>query len=389
MSIQTFVSEFQDYLFTKRTYLYSLANDNLSASNIELAFKQTEQILEEFKTNIDFLEREGRSIDSELETMFNSLENKIDKINRFSSALIGINTTTDTAGKVLTLTPYQFDATLPNWEHIQKCYMLPPKSSYVTLQPYSKNIDETFKKGVVKFLIDDNFSTRYLRIAKEYSTNINNVVYLNSLRDTISSSALLTNLGQSDVVLTIPASTRLVTMEFTYSVNSDISLTPLSFYHLPETTIKLEDATYTYGDSLIFNTKADIPFGCYAQIKFDLVYRDVNENSLLKETRWYPIDNDGNILLLNEYIKDEEVIRVWKEGMFQDVSNVDEISANDYVLCKPTYGESFKPITESSFKLNVKHAATIKVIPTLYMYSILNQTSTPRIYSITGLTRND
>ena len=123
MSIQTFVSEFQDYLFTKRTYLYSLTNDNLSASNIELAFKQTEQILEEFKTNIDFLEREGRSIDSELETMFNSLENKIDKINRFSSALIGINTTTDTAGKVLTLTPYQFDATLPNWEHIQKCYI--------------------------------------------------------------------------------------------------------------------------------------------------------------------------------------------------------------------------------------------------------------------------
>ena len=48
MSITTFVSEFQDYLFTKRTYLYSLSQDNLSASNIELAFRQTEQILEEF-----------------------------------------------------------------------------------------------------------------------------------------------------------------------------------------------------------------------------------------------------------------------------------------------------------------------------------------------------
>lgn len=389
MSIQTFVAEFQDYLFTKRTYLYSLSKDTLSASNIELAFKQTEQILDEFKVNIDFLEREGRSIDSEIETMFNSLENKIDKINRFSSALIGINTTTESSGKILTLTPYQFDSTLPNWEHVQKCYMLPPKSSYVTIQPYSKNIDETFKKGVVKFLIDDTFSTRYLRISKEYSTNINNIVYLNSLRDPISTSVLLTNLGQSDVILTIPASTRLVTMEFTYAVNSDISLTPLSFYHIPETVIKLPDVKYTYGDNLIFNAKTDIPFGCYAQIKLDLIYRDLNDNTLLKETAWYPIDNDGNILLLKEYVKDEKVLRVWKEGLFKDVVNVDDLSPKDYVLCKPTYSESFAPTTESSFKLNVKHAATVEVIPTLYMHSIMNQTSTPRIYSITGLTRND
>ena len=272
MSIKTFVAEFQDYLFTKRSYLHSLSDSNLSASNIELAFKQTEELLEDFKTNIEFLEKEGRSIDQELITMFNSIENKIDKINRFSSALIGINSTIESTDKILTLVPYEFDTNSPNWEHVQKCYMLPPKSSYVTVQPYSNNVDSVSKKGVVKFLIDSTFSTKYLKISKDYSTNINNIVYLNSLRDVLFKDTLLTNIGKNEVILTIPSSTRLVTIEYTYSADSSVELVPLSFYHLQESSIKLPDAKYTYGDNLLFNVKSDIPFGCFAKLKLDLIF---------------------------------------------------------------------------------------------------------------------
>lgn len=388
MSIKTFISEFQDYLFVKRSYLQQLTDSDLSASNIELSFKQTEDLLEEFKTNVEFLETNGRSINKELLEMFNSLEKKVDKINRFSSALIGINATTDSSDKILTLAPYTFDNTVPNWEHVQKCYMLPPKSSYTVVKPYSNNTVDNSKKGLAKFLIDDTFSTKYLRISKDYATNVNNIVFLNSVRDVIAEESLLSNLGQTDVVLNIPSSTRLINIEYEYAINPDLELTPLAFYHEPESFIDLEDITYKYGDSILFNIKSDIPFGCYAQIKLDLVFKDINNKTVHTETSWYPIDNDGRILIKKKYLKDETIYRVWSEGLFVDVEDDALISEDSYVLCDPTYSEHFSPITESSFKMQVKHAYSVLISPTLQLYSLLNQTSTPRIYTITGLTKN-
>lgn len=388
MSIKTFVSEFQDYLFVKRSYLQQLTKADLSASNIELAFKQTEDILEEFKTNVEFLETNGRSINKELIEMFNSLEKKVDKINRFCSAIIGINSTTDASDKILTLTPYNFDNTVPNWEHVQKCYMLPPKSSYTVVKPYSNNTSGASNKGLAKFLIDDTFSTKYLRISKDYATNINNIVFLNSVRDVIAEESLLSNLGQSEVILNIPSSTRLINIEYEYAVSSELELTPLAFYHEEASSIALDDATYKYGDTILFNIKSDIPFGCYAQIKLDLVFKDINDKTIHTETSWYPIDNDGKILIKKKYLRNEIVSRVWSEGLFLDVDDLALISGESYVLCEPVYTKEFSPITESSFKMNVKHAKTVLISPTLQLYSLNNQTSTPRIYTITGLTKN-
>lgn len=389
MSIKTFVSEFQDYLFVKRSYLQQLTESDLSASNIELAFRQTEDMLEEFKTNVEFLEKNGRSINEELLEMFNSLEKKVDKINRFCSALIGINSTIDSSDKILTLSPYTFDNTLPNWEHVQKCYMLPPKSSYVTVKPYSNNTSLDSKKGLAKFLIDDTFSTKYLKISKDYATNINNIVFLNSVRDVIAEESLLSNLGQTEVILNIPSSTRLINIEYEYAVNANLELVPLSFYHESESFIALEDVTYKYGDNLLFNIKSDLPFGCYAQIKLDLIFKDINDKTVHTETSWYPIDNDGRILTKKKFITTEKITRVWSEGLFVDVNDESLIDEDSYVLCEPEYTEQFAPITESSFKMKVKHASSVMISPTLQLYSLLNQTSTPRIYTITGLTKND
>jgi hypothetical protein len=387
MSIKTFVSEFQDYLFGKRSYLFSLDETNLSASNIELALKQTEELLEEFKGNVDFLEREGSTINDEFDEIFNSLEMKVDKISRFASALTDINSTSEDLNTILNVMPYQFDTKLTNWEAIQRCYILPPISSYQEIKPYSVTIDTVAKKGVAKYLVDDIFATKYLSVNKHINTNINNTVYYNSLRDVVSTSSLLPNIGKPNVLLTIPTSTRLITVEFTYTTNSDITVTPLSFYHLPVSTIQLPTQTYTYGSNLIFNIKSDIPFGCYAQIKHSLEFKDVNNKIIHTDINWHSVDNDGNVILLKEHVTTETILKVWKEGLFIDVTKTTIIAENDYVLCKPIYSENFKPITESTFATNVKHAKTVTVSSTLYLYSLLSTTSTPRIYSITGLSK--
>lgn len=387
MSIKTFISEFQDYLFGKRSYLFSLDETNISASNVELALKQTEELLEEFKVNVDFLEKEGSTINEELNEIFNSLEMKVDKISRFAEALTDINSTTEDLSKILNVVPYVFDTALPNWESVQRCYLLPPISSYQQINPYSISIDTVAKKGVAKYLIEDVFSTKYLSINKDINTNINNVVYYNSLRDVISTDTLLNNVGKPNTLLTIPTSSRLITVEFTYTTDSNITITPLSFYHLPVSTVQLPTHTYTCGSNLIFNIKSDIPFGCYAQIKHSLEFKDINNKIIHTDVNWHSIDNDGNIVLLKSQVTSETILKVWKEGLFTDVTTQTTIDENDYVLCKPIYSNSFKPITESTFSTEVKHAKTITVSSTLYLYSLLSTTSTPRIYSITGLAK--
>ena len=78
-----------------------------------------------------------------------------------------------------------------------------------------------------------------------------------------------------------------------------------------------------------------------------------------------------------------------KDGAFKDVTDTSTISNDDYVLCKPTYSSFVKPNTESSFLLNVKNSKTITIQPTLYLYSLMNEALTPRLFSLTGIVKNE
>ena len=62
MGIKNFISEFQDYFFVKRSLLESLDEDKLSSSNIEITLKQTEQIINDFKQELEFLDKETKPI---------------------------------------------------------------------------------------------------------------------------------------------------------------------------------------------------------------------------------------------------------------------------------------------------------------------------------------
>lgn len=389
MGIRNFISEFQDYFFVKRSILERLDNTSLSSSNIEVAYKQTEEIIEDFKINLEFLDVETSEILKELEDVVNSLDNKIEKINRYAEAIKDINTSTDDIDKVLEVRPYLFDTSSINWEYNSRCYMLEPKSSYITLRPYSIATDKTSKKGLSKFILDDTFSSNYIVINKQHQITINNIVYLNSSREELKVENINSSLLSTRNIISIPQNTRYINIEFSYDVSPDFTITPLSFYHHPRATISLESYDYKYGDILSFNRKAEIPFGCYAQIMLHCIFKDINGNVVKVEDVWFPIDNDGLIVLEKGKVTEEKITRVWKEGAFKDITESDTISDTDYVLCKPTYSKFIKPNTESSFLLNVKSARTITIQPTLYMYSLMNEALSPRLYSLTGIIRNE
>ena len=45
MGIRNFIAEFQDYFYVRRSIIERLDENSLSSSNIEVAYKQTEDIV--------------------------------------------------------------------------------------------------------------------------------------------------------------------------------------------------------------------------------------------------------------------------------------------------------------------------------------------------------
>lgn len=387
MSIKSFISNFQDELFIRKSLLHTISETKLVPSYIEAALNQTEGILNDLKQNVEFLDKESKEIYDEVVGIFDSIENKLDKIDRYAEAFMGINSTYEDAENILTIHPYLFDHELDNWEAVQKCYMITPESSYKTFKPFSNIFTDA--KGLVKFSLESDTVVRYIQVVKLPSTNVTTVTYLDSSRKQISKEQVQSNLSDSSIVLSAPINTRIVLIEYVASNKDNIEIVPLTFRHKKQSTISLEEVKYDYGTSLNFLVKHDIPFGCFAQILLTLVFTDINDNIIHHESVWYSIDNDGNVVLPVKDVKNETILKVWKENLFKDLEDGEQLSDTDLVLCKPTFSKHVYPNTENSFKTDVKHAKYISIVPTLYMYSLYSTINTPRLFSITGVTRNE
>ena len=101
MGIRNFIAEFQDYFYVRRSIIERLDENSLSSSNIEVAYKQTEDIVEDFKTNLEFLDKETTEILKEIEDVIGSLDNKIEKINRYAEAIKDVNTSSDDMDRIV------------------------------------------------------------------------------------------------------------------------------------------------------------------------------------------------------------------------------------------------------------------------------------------------
>jgi hypothetical protein len=93
MSIQKFVSEFQDHLFNQMPLFDRLNIERASKTDYFGAHKNAEEVLERYKESLQFLEENALNVTDEVETILNSLDKKIEKINTYATTIIGINST--------------------------------------------------------------------------------------------------------------------------------------------------------------------------------------------------------------------------------------------------------------------------------------------------------
>ena len=385
MSIKTFISEFQDYLFNLEPLFNRLDVKRASKTDYFGAHKNAETIIESFKESIEFLETNGIDINKEVEGILKGLNNKLDKVDTFSSAIIGINSSQDSYKELLTVHPFLLSNT-ENWESIQRCLLLPIISSYNAFQPYSNTLREG--KGVARFTISDKYATKYISIDKELNTQLVSISYLNDDKEQLSASTLPDTLNKSNVILEIPINTRYISLDYYHDIPSELKITPLTFKHSSTNTVTLGKQNYDYGNLLVFNSNVDLPKGCYAILDLNLSFRDVNGKEVLNKQAKIPLNSDGfTVDLFTDVPKDAKIKGYWLNNVYTE-EELNTIPDNAYVLYKTVTEEDVELFTESALKFNVKNAKKITVTTSLKLYSLSNTTQTPRLFYLTGMTKN-
>lgn len=384
MSIQKFVSEFQDHLFNQMPLFDRLNIERASKTDYFGAHKNAEEVLDRYKENLQFLEENALNVTDEVEQILNSLEKKIDKINTYASTIIGINSTENFDNELLTIQPYVL-SNLENWESYQKCLLLPILSSYRQVYPYTEL--ESGNKGVSKFLIGDEQSTRYINLHKRHTTQLTAITYLNDDKDKLDTITLEGGLNKQNIILEIPIATRYIIVDYYFEVSESLVLTPLSFKHATESSVTLPTYTYDYGSIFAINCNADLPFGCYVTVSLSCSFKDINNKEIAHRNMLVPINSDGLDVKPYSEITNEKVYGYWLNSVYEE-ENLDSIPSHAIVTYKPEQEEGVSLFTEAALKLNIKGAKTIEVTPTIHLRSLASPTLTPRILYLTGLTKN-
>lgn len=382
MSVKTFIGKFQDYLFNLEPLYDRLKVESASKSDFYGAYQNTKDILNEFSTSIDFLEKEALDINKEMETIFKSMHNKLDKIEAFSSAIIGINSSGDDTKNLATINPYVLSDN-PTWDTLQKCLVLPITKTYESIKPYttvSRN-----GKGMSRFIIGDSYSTKYISVSKLTTTQLVSISFLNDSKEELEVQSIPSNINLYEVLISIPLTAKYITIEYYYDSSDELIIKPLTFKYQETEDIVLKEATYDYGDILVFNSNIDLPTGCYAELLLDMSFKDVNDREVNRIKTRLPINSDG--LVVDKILTpDSNLIGFWEEGIYSEVSS--KPSKDSYKVFREQQQKGVSLFTESALKFSIKNSKTIQIRANLRLTTLKNNTETPKVYSVIGMTKN-
>lgn len=392
MTIQSFTKEFQDYLFARNPIFHLLIEaNNISHTDLYAVLKHTEELLKDFSDSPRFLEKETESIDKEVDTIFNSLFAKLDKINNYSEAMINLNSTFDDRYSIKNIHPYSLQTDTKEWNYIDNAIRLPGISTNIEIKHYKKLFDIQTKKSTFFFMLP--LTTTYTSInisKKEISADVISLEYLGKSKSTIKKEFLSSNSNKLNIPVDIPLGTQIIVIETIDSLSENITITPDIFDYKEYHSISLQPFTYQYTDFFTIQTSTNIPANCYISVDLQLVFFDVNNKPLEIKHFSLALDNNGNNVDFYKNVKEyEEILYVYRDFTRFKVDPDIVIGENDIIIYKPVKDKDIFLTTEDTLKLNIRHAKSFKCIPTLSLYSLTNQKQTPKLYSMTGITKNE
>ena len=391
MSIQTFTKEFQDYLFSKNPILYLLtASRNISHSDLFVAIKHAEELLEEFKDSPNFLERETENLKEEIEIIYSSLNKKVDKINSYSEALLNLNSTIDGRYSVKNIIPYDLGLNQEGWNTTENCLTLPGVSTYLDIKPYRTLTERETKKFTYSFVLPTTMTFNSFTIVKTITSDITSVEFIDIDKKTIELKHLGENENKSKVNINSPIGCYIVIIETTSELEDrNIKLIPSIFEFQNVKEYPLEEKEYAYSDMFTIQTSSTIPEGCYLQVNLQFTFFDINGIPIHFETYTVPVDNNGNCIGFSKDAEDTKILYSFKDKTKIKYTENMKLKEDMYVLYTPSFSKTISMRTEDTIRFNIRNAKTFKCIPTVQMYSLLNTKLSPKLFTLTGITKNE
>lgn len=393
MSIQTFTNGFQDYLFSKNPIFHTLTDVNLiSHTDLFVAVAHAEELLQEFKDSPNFLEKESENIKQEIEEIFKSLEKKLIKINNYSEAMIGINSTPDNKYNIKNIYPYYLNDFVKAWNNTEQCLTLTGISTKMEINPYKFISEQNSNKYTYSFVLPTNITYSGVNILKTIlNSDIATVEFISKNKKRIGLKHLSENIESNSVYVDIPLGTYIIVVETT-SITQDYGLKviPNTFEYQEYISLSLPSNVYEYTDFFTLQISNQIPDGCFVQVDLQLSFFDLNQTKIEDIFTSISVDNNGNLIDKYKNVNvEDKILYLYKDGSRFLVEEDTVIQDEDLVVYTPKKHDLYTLTTENTLRFYVKHAKTFECIPTLKMYSLLNTKSTPKVYSITGITKNE
>lgn len=391
MTIKTFTSEFQDNIFTRNPIFHlMLKPQDISTSDMYVTVKHAEELVNSFQESVDFLERESDGIEEEVIQIFQSLYNKIDKINNYSSAVLGLNATFEDRYSIQNINPYDLKISNHNWNYTESCLTLPGTSTKIQLKPYKTISTEGIK--TFYYVIPSSFSFKGITLNKTYkSTELTAIECLDRSKVSLTREYFEKNDNKLNVFTNIPLSANVIIVEvLTNDIDEEVSITPDNFDYQKTKEFSLLKSTYKYSTFFTLDTKVELPVDTYIQANLKFDFFDINSRYLESINTSININGDGNLIDYYKNLKDfEKVLYIYKDGVKQQVEDITEIEENDVVIYKPKLSTQFEVISEDTLKFNIRNAKTFTCTPTLKFYSLTNEKLTPKLYTMIGITKDE
>ena len=377
MAIDSFLNEYRDYMYTKNTLMGYLDHKSTS-SDIYVVVKHCISVLKELQTNMLYLDKNLIDIEREIESIFNNVFRKIEKIEDIAEGYQNLNTNELSSDTIKSFNGFD----IQNKELFDQYYKgltLPRKNKVKSLTTNFIERNNINGKEVYKGFIDKD--TFFVKILTEDSTKtlIKKVeIYTkqDELLDEIYDKTLieLPKNAYQVVVYTdnteanVPNYTRMDVLNDTFADRASVNLK--------------EETFLNNGKLFKLNINYNLPTQCYATLKLIFKYKNKSTNKAEQVTVYTSINNTRDVLLSKNEAKPNAALK----DIFGNEINIQNISTTDTVL-SPEYStdeSKIKYLGNKVFDISKLNTKEFNLSISVDLYSLIDKNKTPIIKGLFG-----
>lgn len=374
ITIDKYLAEYREYMFTKDLIIRELNNRDLTRSDIYVITEHSYYLIKSLLNSTVFLDTALIDIEEEIEDIFKHINSKLDKILELSEAYQKLNTSELLEEPINSFSVFDIKAS-SNYNTYFKALTL--KNTTKTRVVIPNVLTKTNKNTKEVYLIDKEIEGDFIQFKKIKENN----TLLKGIHIYDVNNNLINTFQEFSMISLDKSISRIEVITDNADLNN-ISFTQGSVYnpyYQKHSSIKLNSIIFNKEGSLFkLNSSYTLPTECYITAKITFEYKDSNTNQPKQETLYISLDNSQEVLVEKQEIDSLKVLYTQIEDktlLEPSLIYIKPLSTNTSIV-------NFKGY--NVFDISKINAKEFTVSITLELYSLLDKNKTPSIEGIYG-----